>query len=71
MLKDEVIEAVNNNQFHIYAVNKIEEGIELLTGVKAGEKDKFGEYEKDSIFYHANNKINEFNKVLTPSKEEV
>ena len=71
MLKDEVIEAVNNNQFHIYAVNKIEEGIELLTGVKAGEKDKFGEYEKDSIFYLANNKINEFNKVLTPSKEEV
>ena len=71
MLKDEVIEAVNNNQFHIYAVNKIEEGIELLTGIKAGEKDKFGEYEKDSIFYLANNKINEFNKVLTPSKEEV
>ena len=70
MLKDEVIEAVNNNQFHIYAVKKIEEGIELLTGVKAGEKDIYGQYEKDSIFYLANNKINEFNKVLTPSKEE-
>ena len=71
MLKDEVIEAVNNNQFHIYAVKKIEEGIELLTGVKAGQKDKFGEYEKDSIFYLANNKINEFNKVLKPSESEV
>jgi lon-related putative ATP-dependent protease len=71
MLKDEVIEAVNNNQFHIYAVTKIEEGIELLTGVKAGEKDIYGEYEKDSIFYLANNKINEFNKVLKPSESEV
>ena len=71
MLKDEVIEAVNNNQFHIYAVTKIEEGIELLTGVKAGEKDIYGEYEKDSIFYLANNKINEFNKVLKPSELEV
>ncbi|MDD4439030.1 MAG: AAA family ATPase [Tissierellia bacterium] len=70
MLKDEVIEAVNNNQFHIYAVKKIEEGIELLTGVKAGEKDIYGEYEKDSIFYLANNKINEFNKVLKPSESE-
>ena len=70
MLKDEVIEAVNNNQFHIYAVTKIEEGIELLTGVKAGEKDIYGEYEKDSIFYLANNKINEFNKVLKPSESE-
>ncbi len=69
MLKDEVIEAVKNNQFHIYAVKKIEEGIELLTGVKAGEKDKFGDYEKDSVFYLANNKINEFNKVLKTSEE--
>jgi lon-related putative ATP-dependent protease len=69
MLKDEVIEAVNNNQFHIYAVKKIEEGIELLTGVKAGEKDIYGEYEKDSIFYLANNKINEFNKVLKTESE--
>ncbi len=69
MLKDEVIEAVKNNQFHIYAVKKIEEGIELLTGVKAGEKDKFGEYEKGSVFFFANNKINEFNKVLTPVEE--
>jgi lon-related putative ATP-dependent protease len=70
MLKDEVTEAVNNNQFHIYAVKKIEEGIELLTGVKAGEKDIYGEYEKDSIFYLANNKINEFNKVLKTSESE-
>jgi lon-related putative ATP-dependent protease len=69
MLKDEVIEAVNNNLFHIYAVTKIEEGIELLTGVKAGEKDIYGEYEKDSIFYLANNKINEFNKVLKTESE--
>jgi lon-related putative ATP-dependent protease len=69
MLKDEVIEAVNNNLFHIYAVTKIEEGIELLTGVKAGEKDIYGEYEKDSIFYLANNKINEFNKVLKTAEE--
>jgi lon-related putative ATP-dependent protease len=69
MLKDEVIEAVNNNLFHIYSVTKIEEGIELLTGVKAGEKDIYGEYEKDSIFYLANNKINEFNKVLKTAEE--
>ena len=69
MLKDEVIEAVKNNLFHIYAVTKIEEGIELLTGVKAGEKDIYGDYEKDSIFYLANNKINEFNKVLKTESE--
>jgi len=69
MLKDEVIEAVKNNLFHIYAVSTIEEGIELLTGVKAGKKDAYGEYEKDTIFYLANNKINEFNKVLKTAEE--
>ncbi len=41
MLKDEVIEAVTENKFHIYSVKKIEEGIELLTGVPAGEANSF------------------------------
>ena len=70
MLKDEVIEAVKNNKFHIYAVKKIEEGIELLTGVEAGEINNYGEYEAGSVFYLANKKINEYNKVLMPSEEE-
>ena len=35
-LSDEVIEAVKNGDFHIYAISTIEEGIELLTGVPAG-----------------------------------
>ncbi|WP_312814843.1 AAA family ATPase [Sedimentibacter sp.] len=64
MLKDEVIDAVNEGKFHIYSVKKIEEGLELLTGIPAGEPDKFGEYPKDSIFYLANQKIHEFNKIL-------
>ncbi|WP_313163253.1 AAA family ATPase [Sedimentibacter sp.] len=64
MLKDEVIDAVNEGRFHIYSVKKIEEGLELLTGIPAGEPDKFGEYPKDSIFYLANQKIHEFNKIL-------
>ncbi len=69
LMEAQPIEAVKNNLFHIYAVTKIEEGIELLTGVKAGEKDIYGDYEKDSIFYLANNKINEFNKVLKTESE--
>ena len=38
-LNDEVIEAVKNREFHIYAVSNIEEGIEILTGVPAGSTD--------------------------------
>ena len=68
MLKDEVIEAVKNNKFHIYSVNKIEEGIELLTGVPAGEPDQYGDYPKDTIFYLANQKLKEYNKILEPAE---
>ena len=38
-LNSEVIKAVKDNKFHIYAVSTIDEGIEILTGVPAGEKD--------------------------------
>ncbi len=38
-LDQEVVEAVKNGKFHIYAVSSIDEGIEILTGVPAGKKD--------------------------------
>jgi lon-related putative ATP-dependent protease len=39
MLREDVVEAVRNGQFGIYPVGTIDEGIEILTGVKAGERD--------------------------------
>ncbi|MGQ9679391.1 MAG: AAA family ATPase [Candidatus Bathyarchaeia archaeon] len=49
MLKEEVVEAVKNGTFHIYPVKNIDEGIEILTGVKAGKKLADGTYEEGSI----------------------
>ncbi|NLJ36631.1 MAG: AAA family ATPase [candidate division WS1 bacterium] len=49
MLNDEVVEAVESGQFHVWAVKTIDEGIELLTGVKAGKRGKTGRYPKNSI----------------------
>ncbi|MBO6244074.1 MAG: AAA family ATPase, partial [Clostridia bacterium] len=43
-LSDEIVEAVKNKKFHIYSVSTIEEGIEVLTGVPAGKKDKNGKF---------------------------
>ncbi|GAA0700676.1 ATP-binding protein [Paraclostridium ghonii] len=40
MLKDEVIEAVKNGEFSIYAISNIEEGLEILTGMPIEEIDK-------------------------------
>ncbi len=49
MLKPEVVDAVREGKFHIYSVSTIDEGIEVLTGMKAGGKKKDGTYTKGSI----------------------
>ena len=49
MLKEDVVEAVNRGKFHIYPVSTIDEGIEILTGVKAGKRLKNGSFQADSI----------------------
>ena len=50
MLKSEVVEAVREGRFHIWSVASIEQGIELLTGKKAGARRKDGTYPKGSIY---------------------
>ncbi len=49
VLNDEVIEAVKNEEFHIYPIAHIDEGIELLMNCPAGEKDAKGNFPKDSV----------------------
>ena len=49
MLKEEVVEAVKAGRFHIYPVSTIDEGIEVLSGVKAGQRLEDGSFEPDSI----------------------
>ncbi len=51
MLREEVVEAVRQGQFHIYSAKTIDEGIEVLTGVSAGKKRKDGTYPKSTINY--------------------
>jgi ATP-dependent Lon protease len=50
MLRDEVIDAVAKKKFHIYPVATIEQGIEILTGVRAGKRSKTGKFEPGSVF---------------------
>ena len=49
MLKEEVVEAVKAGKFHIYPVKTIDEGIELLTGVKAGVRGTDGTFEENTV----------------------
>ena len=49
MLREDVVEAVKNGQFAIYAVGTIDEGIEILTGVKAGERGQGGRFAAGTV----------------------
>ncbi len=50
MLRPEVVEAVAEERFAIYAVRSVAEGIALLTGLEAGERDADGRFPPDSLF---------------------
>jgi len=49
MLKEEVVEAAAKGSFHIYPIRTIDEGIEVLTGLKAGRRLPDGTFEPGSI----------------------
>lgn len=49
MLKEEVVRAVAEGKFHIYPIKTVDEGMEILTGVKAGERLPDGSYEPETV----------------------
>jgi lon-related putative ATP-dependent protease len=51
MLRRDVVDAVREGLFHVYSVDSIDRGMEILTGVPSGEKDEEGNYPRDSINY--------------------
>ena len=66
-LSDEVVQAVKESKFHIYAITTIDEGIELLTGVPAGSRDENGNFPAGTINYLVYQKLKKYAKV---SKEK-
>ena len=57
MLREEVIDAVKQGKFHIYSVSTVDEGIEILTGVEAGQKKDDGAYPDGSINFRVDKKL--------------
>jgi ATP-dependent Lon protease len=49
MLRKDVVAAVKKGEFRVYSVKTIDEGIEILTGKKAGTRKADGTYQKGSI----------------------
>jgi ATP-dependent Lon protease len=60
MLRPDVIEAVSQGKFHIYAVDSVDEGIEVLTGTAAGARGADGHYPEDSVNGRVEKKLEQF-----------
>ena len=65
MLRKDVVDSVKKGKFHIYSVRSIDEGIEILTGKKAGEIKAGGSYPKGTINYLVNEKLKDLAEGLS------
>lgn len=59
-LSNEILEAVNEGKFHVYPVSSVDEGIEILTGVEAGDADQDGNYPEGTINYLVSEKLKKY-----------
>jgi len=64
MLKEEVVDAVKAGQFHIYSAKTIDEGIEVLTGIKAGKRRKDGTFEDGTVNYRVDKQLKDMAEKL-------
>jgi len=64
MLRDDVVEAVAAGKFHVHPVARIEEGIEILSGVPAGRRDAGGHFEPDTLFARVNQRLHDMAHTL-------
>jgi predicted ATP-dependent protease len=57
VLRDDVADAIAGGQFHVYAVESAAHGIEILTGVPAGQRDGSGRFPASSVFGRVERRI--------------
>ena len=71
MLSDEVVEAVEKGEFNLYQVRTIDEGIEILTGVSAGEMTEEGTYPEGTVNYLVDKNLRHYNQALIKRRKEI
>ncbi len=60
MLREDVVDAVRQGQFTVWSVATIDQGIEILTGIKAGTRGPDGQFPPGTVYRRAEDKLREF-----------
>jgi lon-related putative ATP-dependent protease len=68
MLKSDVVDAVRDGKFSIYPIDRMEEGIEILTGMAAGVPDEEGQFPEGTLNLLVMKRFEEITKALKPEK---
>ena len=63
VLRKDVVQAIEKKQFHIYKVSTIEEGIQVLTGVRAGQPDSNFSYPENTVFGKVQEKLKKYHEL--------
>ncbi len=58
-LSEDICEAIKNNEFFIFPITTIDEGMEILTGMEAGTRNRKGNFPQHTINYHVENRLKE------------
>jgi predicted ATP-dependent protease len=66
MLKEEVVTAVNQGLFSIWAIDTVDDGLEILTGLTAGKRLQGGSFSKNSVHYKVDERLKELNMNVLP-----
>ena len=71
MLKEEVVNAVKNNKFNIWAVETVEDGLKILTGLDTGERQKNGKFPKNTLYCQVEHQLRTFAKRSSTFKKSI
>jgi len=64
MLREDVLDAVTAGRFHIWPISRIEQGVELLTGRRAGEKNGSGRFETGTVFGNVDERLRDMARTM-------
>jgi len=64
MLREDVLEAVAAGKFHIWPIAKVEQGVELLTGTSAGQRNGEGKFDPGTVFALMDERLRDMAKTL-------
>jgi predicted ATP-dependent protease len=64
MLREDILEAVANGKFHLWPVARVEQGIEILTGMAAGSRATDGKFESGTVFGIVDDRLKQLARTL-------